>query len=166
MHGVRKIPLSVDQKVLKQREREDKLRKFVAARDAINAKISKGEYDEVGLQIATEILLKNPDYGTLWNYRRIAIENLTKNLQKDEPTEGLDIDSRFFTKELELTAACLMEANPKSYGAWHHRMWTLRQMKKPDLKVKIVSVFSINSFGFFNKFLVLFRPNWRFVGKL
>lgn len=136
MHGVRKVPLSVDQKALKQRERAEKLRKFVAARDAINEKISKGEYDEIGLEISTEILLKNPDYGTLWNYRRIAIENLIKNVQKDEQTEEIDVDSRFLTKELELTAACLMEANPKSYGAWHHRIWTLRRMKKPDLKVE------------------------------
>jgi len=33
-------------------------------------------------------------------------------------------------KEVELTAQCLM-ANPKSYGAWHHRCYSLDQMKSP-----------------------------------
>jgi len=43
---------------------------------------------------------------------------------------GFDAD-KALRAELDLTQQCLM-ANPKSYGAWHHRCWSMDQMKRPD----------------------------------
>ena len=50
-------------------------------------------------------------------------------LQKEvELTVGKD---EMLQKEVELTQQCLM-VNPKSYGAWHHRSWSLEHMDKPS----------------------------------
>lgn len=37
----------------------------------------------------------------------------------------------FLENEIKLTEQCLL-ANPKSYGAWHHRYWTLEHHPKPN----------------------------------
>ena len=39
--------------------------------------------------------------------------------------------NKILSKEVDLTQQCLM-ANPKSYGAWHHRCWCLLKMSNPD----------------------------------
>jgi geranylgeranyl transferase type-2 subunit alpha len=62
-------------------------------------------------------LLVNPDPNYLWNFRR-------ELLGKDESLLVLD-------KELALTQAALTR-NPKSYGAWFHRKWTIREECKSN----------------------------------
>lgn len=38
---------------------------------------------------------------------------------------------QFMENEISLTEQCLI-ANPKSYGAWHHRYWILERHPKPN----------------------------------
>jgi geranylgeranyl transferase type-2 subunit alpha len=66
-------------------------------------------------------LLVNPDPNYLWNFRR-------ELLGKDESLRVLD-------KELTLTQAALTR-NPKSYGAWFHRKWVIREECKGNSKGK------------------------------
>ena len=53
----------------------------------------------------------------LWIFRNI-----------DSTSEEL---SKYWKSELELTMHAL-PSNPKSYGIWHHRCWTMLQMQEPD----------------------------------
>merc|ERR1712038_906838 len=70
--------------------------------------------------------MANPDISTLWAIRKKNIEKEILILD-DQPEEH----DKILTKGLELTIQCLKE-NPKSYGAWHHRCWSLLKMKNPE----------------------------------
>ena len=61
------------------------------------------------------MLRVNPDVQTVWNMRR---EGLSESWSAEE--------------ELALSAEGIRK-NPKSYGAWHHRVWVLGQRAEVDL---------------------------------
>ena len=91
------------------------------AMSAILTRRKEGVKDETQLKMTGQVLMSNPDIHTLWNIRRECIQDIIK----DKPDD--DVDS-LWLKEVELTAQCLI-SNPKSYGAWHHRCYSLDQMK-------------------------------------
>lgn len=79
---------------------------------------------EVPLALTSKLLSVNPDPSHLWNHRRDLL--LSKAESSSSPGGGeIDID-----EELSLTAACL-EKNPKAYGAWFHRKWSVRRSLLP-----------------------------------
>ena len=45
--------------------------------------------------------------------------------------EDLESYQKLLEKDLQLTEQCL-RVNPKSYGSWHHRIWILDNLPKPD----------------------------------
>ena len=68
--------------------------------------------------MTTELLNRNLEFYTIWNYRR---ELITKLIPKDQ----LDIE---LTKELDFTLSCLKQ-HPKSYWVWNHRRWALESCR-------------------------------------
>ena len=66
-----------------------------------------------------KLLLASPDVPTLWNYRREML------LSREAKADG-DLDADETRAELALTQKCLMK-QPKSYAAWHHRLWIVRR---------------------------------------
>lgn len=92
----------------------------------------KGVFDEEGLVLTGQLLSKNPDIYTFWNYRKKALLKIKSN--QDGSTE--DKYESQLLRELELTESCL-EKNSKSYGVWHHRGWSLMQMKNPNYQREI-----------------------------
>ena len=69
------------------------------------------EDTQTTLQLLEKALAVNPDPLWLWNFRRTLLN-----------------ENELFDWELEarVTQAAL-ESNPKAYGAWHHRKWSLQQ---------------------------------------
>merc|ERR1719189_3357299 len=88
------------------------------------------------------VLLANPDITTLWNIRKEMLETI---LNPDNESNDTTLK-----KELELTVQCLQN-NPKSYGAWHHRCWSMLKMKNPNWDYEL---------GLCNKYLSLDERNF------
>ncbi|XP_033626291.1 geranylgeranyl transferase type-2 subunit alpha-like [Asterias rubens] len=124
MHGRLKVKTTAEQQEAKRKEREKKLKVYSGATQRIIQKRKNGEFDEEALEFTNQLLSANPDYYSLWNYRREIFLELTKT----SPSE--DLQSRY-SKELSFLESCLM-VNPKSYGAWHHRCWVMEHMPEPD----------------------------------
>jgi len=82
----------------------------------------EGKKDSKQLMMTSQVLHANPDIHTLWNIRRECVLALAV----ESPTDK----DKLWSKEVELTQQCLM-SNPKSYGAWHHRCYSLDQMSCP-----------------------------------
>ena len=71
------------------------------------------------LSMTAKMLSVNPDPGYIWNHRREIL--VSSEIKKEA---GM---SDWVSEELRLTASCLEERNPKAYGAWFHRKWSVRR---------------------------------------
>ena len=132
MHGRLKIKTSAQQEEEKKKERKIKLAGYRAAMSKIISNRKEGVKDDSQLKLTGQVLVSNPDIHTLWNIRKECVTSKTEAIE--EPSEK---DSVWF-KEVELTSQCLM-TNPKSYGAWHHRQYSLEKMRLGLVKIYIFS---------------------------
>ncbi|CAM9500504.1 unnamed protein product [Chrysoparadoxa australica] len=72
------------------------------------------------MDLVGKVALINPDYYSVWNYRRESILDTIKQ-------EGrANMSHEELQAELTLTVKAI-KRNPKSYSAWHHRQWSLKQ---------------------------------------
>ncbi|BFZ13256.1 hypothetical protein BsWGS_16295 [Bradybaena similaris] len=124
MHGRLKVKSTAEQLEAKLKEREKKLQLYNAATSKIFSKKKNGELDEELLLASAEVLAVNPDFYTLWNYRKETF----LELQKTKPREELQ---KMFLSELAFLESCL-RVNHKSYGTWHHRCFVMNTMPEPD----------------------------------
>uniref|UniRef100_A0A672H0J7 Geranylgeranyl transferase type-2 subunit alpha n=1 Tax=Salarias fasciatus TaxID=181472 RepID=A0A672H0J7_SALFA len=76
------------------------------------------------LQLTQQLLSSNPDFATLWNYRREILMHLETVKDEDEVQS-------IYGSELAFLESCL-KVNPKSYGSWHHRGWVSARLPRPD----------------------------------
>jgi len=106
------------------------------------------QHHQKALKLSETLLSVNPDPTDVWNQRREALlflhrETVKGGIVEDsgvgnvgenkgdgegESKVGNDyfkVAAQFLKGELVLTSTCLKK-NPKSYGAWHHRKWSLR----------------------------------------
>eukprot|EP00042_Codosiga_hollandica_P039428 m.330476 g.330476 ORF g.330476 m.330476 type:complete len:399 (-) comp55609_c0_seq7:854-2050(-) len=123
MHGRAKVRTNEEQAELKKKQRAEKLAQFQAARAALFAKRAKGHTDTQAFEMITMMLTHNPDFSTLWNYRREIFLHVFASLS------GQDLQQRC-VDELAFLDACLMH-NPKSYSVWQQRRWIMAQASSP-----------------------------------
>ncbi|XP_024273427.1 geranylgeranyl transferase type-2 subunit alpha [Oncorhynchus tshawytscha] len=124
MHGRVKLKSTAQQEEEKRKEREKKLKIYVAGRDAIFTKRLEGVLDDEALQLTQQLLSSNPDFATLWNYRREILLHLETVREEDDV-------QKMYEAELLFLESCL-KVNPKSYGSWHHRGWVSARLPRPD----------------------------------
>ncbi|XP_024079881.1 geranylgeranyl transferase type-2 subunit alpha-like [Terrapene carolina triunguis] len=124
MHGRLKVKTTEEQAEAKRLEREKKLRQYVAATTAIFEKRKTGQLDKEALELTNQILGVNPDFATLWNFRREILLRL-------EPEGSPEEMQSLCRGELSFLESCL-RVNPKSYGTWHHRCWVMEHVPHPD----------------------------------
>lgn len=91
----------------------------------------------------TELLLKNPEFYTMWNYRRDIIGALGDSAN----VTGLLED------DLKLIVG-MLKRYPKCYWIWNHRMWCLAQLQKNRNANWVVEL------GIVSKFLELDSRNY------
>ena len=140
MHGRLKVKTTAQQEAERKAHREEKLKTYQTAMSAIfanrealkNASSSDeiSEEDTIKIQQAlmkmtAGVLMANPDISTLWNIRKEVLGKALITLDSTPVEHDLVLK-----KELDLTFQCLQN-NPKSYGAWYHRCWSMLKMKSP-----------------------------------
>lgn len=71
----------------------------------------------------TKLLNQNPEYYTIWNYRRRVLGALfAQNTAEDMPAQG---KGELLQNDLQLTFI-LLRKYPKCYWIWNHRNWLLQ----------------------------------------
>uniref|UniRef100_A0A2I3TE56 Geranylgeranyl transferase type-2 subunit alpha n=2 Tax=Pan TaxID=9596 RepID=A0A2I3TE56_PANTR len=123
-HGRLKVKTSEEQAEAKRLEREQKLKLYQSATQAVFQKRQAGELDESVLELTSQILGANPDFATLWNCRREVLQQLETQKSPEEL-------AALVKAELGFLESCL-RVNPKSYGTWHHRCWLLGRLPEPN----------------------------------
>uniref|UniRef100_A0A2K6TAA0 Geranylgeranyl transferase type-2 subunit alpha n=1 Tax=Saimiri boliviensis boliviensis TaxID=39432 RepID=A0A2K6TAA0_SAIBB len=122
--GLHSVKTSEEQAEAKRLEREQKLKLYQSATQAVFQKRQAGELDESVLELTSQILGANPDFATLWNCRREVLQQLETQKSPEEL-------AALVKAELGFLESCL-RVNPKSYGTWHHRSWLLGRLPEPS----------------------------------
>eukprot|EP00048_Salpingoeca_helianthica_P015247 m.225786 g.225786 ORF g.225786 m.225786 type:complete len:578 (-) comp16792_c0_seq1:657-2390(-) len=129
MHGQVKVRTSEEVAAAKAKERAEKAKLYVGLREKTIAKRMAGELDDKALVLTETILTNNPDFSTIWNFRR---EIFLKKFQEITPQER----EKICRGELAFVEACIAK-NPKSYNSWHQRRWVLLTTPNPDWNAEI-----------------------------
>ncbi|KAG6854941.1 hypothetical protein C0991_009764 [Blastosporella zonata] len=110
MHGVKRVRQSA-QAIQATRLREKaKLDDYLALTQDILSRKKNKDWSQDALQLTSRLLQINPDFYTIWNYRRTILLNEEINT--------------IITGDLSSTMTAL-KAHPKVYWIWNHRRWCL-----------------------------------------
>jgi geranylgeranyl transferase type-2 subunit alpha len=116
--------------------RKKKLAYSAVANKLLDMKVN-GVLTADALAFSDGLLKQNPDYYSIWNYRRTILLSMYGDggevapigLSSSAPgsKEGrLDSAQAHALRDTELAlSAAAIKKNPKSYGAWYHRQWIL-----------------------------------------
>jgi geranylgeranyl transferase type-2 subunit alpha len=79
--------------------------------------------------LTSKLLTKNPEYYTVWNYRRLILQHLFSGKSQDKDgneSERSQTIQQYIKSDL-LFLIPLLLGFPKCYWIWNHRQWLLEQ---------------------------------------
>ncbi|TRM57599.1 hypothetical protein BD626DRAFT_514411 [Schizophyllum amplum] len=123
MHGIKRVVYTTEALEAKKKREQARMQEYLALNDAILTKKRNHEMTREAFDLTTKMLEINPEFYTVWNYRRNI---LTNALFPQTDKEGINA---LLSNDLALTTAAL-KAHPKVYGIWNHRRWCLANV--PD----------------------------------
>ncbi|KAL8657917.1 MAG: hypothetical protein Q9226_001442 [Calogaya cf. arnoldii] len=114
------------------REKElQKIQEYRALVDTVNTKIHQRQYTNDVLGMTTRLLETNPEYYTIWNYRRLLLRSFFENATPS--TSGTEDSSnkystvqQYITDDLAFLLP-LLRKFPKCYWIWNYRLWLLAE---------------------------------------
>ena len=156
MHGRLKVKTTAEKEAEKNREREKKKLIYQKCMNKIKGQFNSGERSVELLNMITKVLENIPEFGTLWNWRRVVLleifnscgskigQNETETSEQQSESAGTKSESAenesesadkrseapskaaMIVSEKLFVARCL-EVNPKAYSLWSHRRWLVEQ---------------------------------------
>ncbi|ORY30606.1 hypothetical protein BCR39DRAFT_564865 [Naematelia encephala] len=118
MHGIKRSRLSAQAEEAKRIKEQAKIEAYVGLQDDVLARKRSKDYTTEALKKTTDLLDLNPEFYTIWNYRRhIFLRGLF-------PNTNLQGIVKLLSTDLRLTMAYL-QVHPKVYWIWNHRKWCL-----------------------------------------
>jgi geranylgeranyl transferase type-2 subunit alpha len=118
-HGIPRHDMN-QEKTIEAREIELKeIEKYRELDRFVRAKMRSNEYTSETLHKTSELLIKNPEYYTIWNYRRLILRR-----QFSAMDEAHDQVGALVKMEMEFLFP-LLRKFPKCYWVWNYRMWLL-----------------------------------------
>lgn len=133
MHGVRRSTETINTKELeKQRHQgQEELAQINYYRGleqrVLELKASDVFDPQLVLQVTADLLQLNTDWMTAWNLRKRA---LLKSWEEQSKPHLID--------ELEFSVL-IIKTNPKCYGAWYHRYWLVKEIKRREWPFDLAS---------------------------
>lgn len=120
-HGVKRKQWTKE--LLRQKRKEDKkkIETYRALVEQMFQLRDNSNYSLEAMQLTTKVLDINPEFNTVWNYRRDIITNM-----------GKLVDEKFWQDELKFTMIQLKKF-PKVYWIWNHRVWVLNNIPTNQL---------------------------------
>eukprot|EP00322_Chrysochromulina_rotalis_P018597 CAMPEP_0115852512 /NCGR_PEP_ID=MMETSP0287-20121206/13036_1 /TAXON_ID=412157 /ORGANISM="Chrysochromulina rotalis, Strain UIO044" /LENGTH=389 /DNA_ID=CAMNT_0003306579 /DNA_START=36 /DNA_END=1205 /DNA_ORIENTATION=+ len=116
MHGVKRF--TPEKRAAMRKENEERAVAYrTRSTAAMNRRAAKA-YDVASLEAVAKVVTENPDFATLWNFRREILEHTHSGTRAEARKAAC-------AAEFALTQECL-GINPKSYPVWYHREWVLQ----------------------------------------
>ncbi|WVQ84352.1 hypothetical protein IAT38_006504 [Cryptococcus sp. DSM 104549] len=120
MHGVKRTRITPEAAEAKRIKELSKIEAYLALEQDVLERKQAKDYSLDALQKTNQLLDLNPEFYTIWNYRRSILLALFPSLSPEEIVSHL-------TSDLRLTTAYLM-VHPKVYWIWNHRKWCLESV--------------------------------------
>ncbi|KAF8314235.1 rab-protein geranylgeranyltransferase [Clavulina sp. PMI_390] len=122
MHGIKRVPKDPNEVAAEREQRErKKIAEYTALQDDLLAKKAAKDYSEDAFDQTTQLLTANPEFYTIWNYRRDILTEAV--FPKSTPLNVFAV----LQEDLQLTMAAL-KVHPKVYWIWNHRRWCLARI--------------------------------------
>ncbi|KAF2162381.1 hypothetical protein M409DRAFT_27389 [Zasmidium cellare ATCC 36951] len=146
-HGVPRVSGAPD-KSDQAREKERKhIEQYKDLERNVVEKIKAKDYSNTTLQLTGALLKQNPEYYTIWNYRRMILEDVfQKELEANRDSAQAEEGDAMAAAKAGLTLAQqeivllikedlqfllpLLKQFPKCYWIWNHRRWLLTTATK------------------------------------
>ncbi|KAJ7582596.1 rab-protein geranylgeranyltransferase [Mycena floridula] len=118
MHNVKRVKQSREAIEAQKLKEKSKITAYLALSDEILTRKKSGDYSKEAFDLTTRILQLNPEFYTVWNYRRNILTNgIFKASSSQEINDMLSDDLAMTTTALKV--------HPKVYWIWTHRIWCL-----------------------------------------
>ncbi|PFH50050.1 hypothetical protein AMATHDRAFT_146065, partial [Amanita thiersii Skay4041] len=122
-HGVKRVRQSKDAIEARKKKEQAKIVEYLAMTEDIITRKKNNDYSTKAFHLTTKLLRINPEFYTVWNYRRnICIYGIFLNSNPKDVNELLADDLDFTMSALKI--------HPKVYWIWNHRRWCLENI--PD----------------------------------
>ncbi|KAK4689025.1 geranylgeranyl transferase type-2 subunit alpha, partial [Tremellales sp. Uapishka_1] len=137
MHGVKRSRIAPEAAEAKRLKELSKIDLYTLLQDDVLSRKRAKEYTHEALKRTTEMLDLNPEFYTIWNYRRqillhglfpstyvqARVARASAYVSLRPPTEIMTL----LSSDLRLTMAYL-KVHPKVYWIWNHRKWCLENV--------------------------------------
>ncbi|CAG8465807.1 2506_t:CDS:10, partial [Scutellospora calospora] len=130
MHGRKRVKPTAEVEKLRKEKEASKIKEYNGIVAACFEKKNKCEYDKEAFMLTTKILSQNPDFYTIWNFRRLILLNEISSDSSEEEKQQKFYSELLFLQEV-------FRLNPKSYWIFNHRRWCLDTMPDPDWKSEL-----------------------------
>ncbi|KAF8590427.1 rab-protein geranylgeranyltransferase [Ramaria rubella] len=125
-HGIKRNRESPDVILARRRRELDKVVHYNLLSDKVLAHKQDKDWSFAALDLTKELLAFNPEFYTVWNYRRDILLNGVF------PTKTLKEINDLLSADLSMTMSALRQ-HPKVYWIWNHRRWCLEHVPNgPD----------------------------------
>lgn len=121
-HGIKRVSLSAEAKRLKLEKDKSKIAHYKQLTENIFSLRNLQTYTVESLKETTQILQINPEFYTMWNYRREIFEHLKNNIPVEDYAQLMDNDLKMLM--------VILKRFPKVYWIWNHRRWCLFELVK------------------------------------
>ncbi|KAJ7168174.1 hypothetical protein C8R43DRAFT_983299 [Mycena crocata] len=123
MHGVKRVRQTPEAAAASKLREKSKINDYLALTEDVLSKKALNDWSREAFDVTTRMLQVNPEFYTVWNYRRNIM--LNGIFPGSSPAE---INS-LLTEDLSMTTVAL-KLHPKVYWIWNHRRWCLANV--PD----------------------------------
>ncbi|KAF9239665.1 rab-protein geranylgeranyltransferase [Melanogaster broomeanus] len=140
MHNVKRVHQSQAIIQAKKERERSKITEYLALTDNVISRKKTGDWSKDAFDQTQELLQLNPEFYTIWNYRRNIMLNgifpqrlafilLLCQLNRNPIPSTPEEINNLLANELSMTMSAL-KAHPKVYWIWNHRRWCLENV--PD----------------------------------
>ncbi|CEJ62366.1 hypothetical protein PMG11_10867 [Penicillium brasilianum] len=122
-HGVRRFkPV---EKTPEERQQElQKIDEYKSLERLVSEKVAQQEYTVETLKEISDLLSRNPEYYTVWNYRRQVLRHQFSDAEDSTNEESSKQVAELIKNDL-IFLMPLLRSFPKCYWIWNYRLWLL-----------------------------------------
>lgn len=137
VHNVKRSK-KISKEALEARRRQDafKVKRYRQLSERILKDKDEQVYNDETFQLTTMMLDQNPEFYTVWNYRKdILVNHILKDLDENQRHKRLLQELQFVLMK--------QQRFPKCYWIWNHRKWCLKEDKLADwsMEMKLIGRF-------------------------